>query len=369
MNNTKDPDDDFALSGLPEDVATQAKLGEVQEEISDERSEEIAPSEASLEEMEKESDEFMHGEEWRSEDDDELLIGDDEDTEESMSEEDAGMSARRGRSAGLFDKYKTYLIAVAVLAILGGWQWYQKHHLRALETPPASLSPSPIIMPQADPLSPEKLLPAAQKTQKLPFTPPARASAVVPDDAPKPQAEATPVVPPTPNPEQSPASTSSQEEMRNERIDALQERIVDLEEEMDGLKRKLRGLSVLSGRTDIQRELVRDLPQKPPKKPAAAPKKQEKKQEKKPAKKKQEKKSVKKKAKRTSPFALLGTYMDEQGQWVAQVLIGGAVYEMRAGEKHQGIRVQRVDGKGVVINGPRSHVVIINTLFYKGILR
>jgi len=357
MNNTKDPDDDFALSGLPEDVATQAKLGEVQEEISDERSEEIAPSEASLEEMEKESDEFMRGEEWRSEDDDELLIGDDEDTEESMpeesmSEEDAGMSARRGRSAGLFDKYKTYLIAVAVLAILGGWQWYQKHHLRALETPPASLSPSPIIMPQADPLSPEKLLPAAQETQKSLFPPPGRPSAAALDDAPKPQAAVAPVIPHHPKPEQSPTSSPSQEErMRNERIDALQERIVDLEEEMDGLKRKLRGLSVLSGRADIQRELVRDLPQKPPKKPAAAPKKQEKKQEKKPAKKKQEKKSVKKKAKRTSPFALLGTYMDEQGQWVAQVLIGGAVYEMRAGEKHRGIRVQRVDGKGVVING------------------
>lgn len=333
-----DSADDLALSGLPEDVAT----------------------EASPDEMEKESDEFMFGEEWRSENDDELLTGDDEDIEESMpeesmSEEDAGMSARRGRSAVLFDKYKNYLIAGAILAGLGGWQWYQKHHLRGLETPPPS--PSPMIVPQADPLSPEKLLPAAQETQKSLFPPPGRPSAAALDDAPKPQAAVAPVIPHPPKPEQSPTSSPSQEErMRNERIDALQERIVDLEEEMDGLKRKLRGLSVLSGRADIQRELVRDLPQKPPKKPAAAPKKQEKekakkKQEKKPAKKKQEKKSVKKKAKRTSPFALLGTYMDEQGQWVAQVLIGGAVYEMRAGEKHQGIRVQRVDGKGVVING------------------
>ena len=54
------------------------------------------------------------------------------------------------------------------------------------------------------------------------------------------------------------------------------------------------------------------------------------------------------------PIALGHGYMNEEGNGCSVFFRVGRLCrhrEMRAGEKHQGIRVQRVDGKGVVING------------------
>lgn len=52
-------------------------------------------------------------------------------------------------------------------------------------------------------------------------------------------------------------------------------------------------------------------------------------------------------------FEVLGTYLSAQGHWVAQVLSGASVYDLRAGDVLLGLRVNQVDAGGATINGLR----------------
>ncbi len=73
--------------------------------------------------------------------------------------------------------------------------------------------------------------------------------------------------------------------------------------------------------------------------------------------KKEAAKTVPRKAAVTQPappkFEVLGTYLSAQGHWVAQVLSGASVYDLRAGDVLLGLRVNQVDAGGATINGRR----------------
>lgn len=347
-------DDDVVLSGLPQSMAREIDGDD--------------HGKSALEE-DSEIDEFMQGHEWRADSSDGLdEIGYDEsDVDDSGIDDPDGLADdldddEGGKKKGGWREWvKKNLIYILAAAVMGSYALWTKRDvimeqigLGGKTLPP----PAPLIVPQAQPLSPNRPIPSQGAADRLLGAGGSRAPAQM-----APQAAAPAPVPRRPANMQVATPPPSPAPMMQAPGVVQREDVVDLRIELQDANQQIEALkSRLDAQEKSASEAIRSLYERiarleselaASKRKSSGKRKATDSASKKASVKSAKRKAKPKKAAARTNVSVLGTYMDQDGHWVAQILIGSSVYEARAGQKIRGLKISRVDGAGAVINGRR----------------
>ena len=367
--------DDQEMSGLESSAPPSpegADLGIGLDPVDDEDEDE---DQGGLAETDTPAQDLVEDDEFGEESDDEL----DEAFEDDLPGDDEPPKNGKKGVVGFLKDNLLYIVAGAVMLGYVGWQ-KQDEILKLLGMSAAQAPhapPAPLVVPQADPLSPSRPLPAESpsaggvgkvqppapgagmpgaqagggatfKGRVSPAPAPDRATTTPPVSVAgkvesAPPAEGTPAMPAAAEGFGAKTVVSAADERFDEmqaKLDAALARVARLEKRMAQLEQAKTEAASVGAKDAKPAGKSRKAPAasgkaKAPKAPATAA----------------SSKTSSKRKRKTPAFTVLGSYMDGTGHWVAQVLIGNAVYELRRGGRRHGIRVEDVNERGARING------------------